>query len=145
MLFILFSIFLIPLFIYIIKYNNKMKEKNESLEYLNKEYIITKKQLFIDKVIYLNLEELDFLELNSLSIRHDFINNEVNIDKLKLLLYMKDDVVIEINNTLNSFKILKGIKKFKANKFEEFIQGNQIFLMDNIKECLEKSLDDIDE
>lgn len=114
-------------------------DKFEKVVGINNELIITKRDLFTIKNIYIDLYEVKDILVNSLSFNST--SEGARINKFKIILLVGDKKLF-INKKNNVLKIIKVIKLLDESLYYKVLDKT-VFVFDPIRYTLEKEMEDI--
>ncbi|WP_156299506.1 hypothetical protein [Streptobacillus canis] len=114
-------------------------DKFEKVVGINNELIITKRDLFTIKNIYIDLYEVKDILVNSLSFNST--SEGARINKFKIILLVGDKKLF-INKKNNVLKIIKAIKLLDESLYYKVLDKT-VFVFDPIRYTLEKEMEDI--
>ena len=126
---------------FVIKLIGKYNDKNEKLEGYTKDFILTKRALFLEKEILIDVSKITMIHIGTLSVvtRGEYSG----ISKLSLNIFMGNNMIYMVKKE-NVFKFFKNIRAYDDNLFERLI-SKTVLVIPPIRMTLEHELDNFDE
>ena len=126
---------------FVIKLIGKYNDKNEKLEGYTKDFILTKRALFLEKEILIDVSKITMIHIGTLSVvtRGEY----PGISKLSLNIFMGNNMIY-IAKKENVFKFLKSIRAYDDNLYERLI-SKTVLVIPPIRMTLERELDNFNE
>ncbi|CAM3130576.1 hypothetical protein [Streptobacillus ratti] len=114
-------------------------DRFEKLVGINNELIITKKDFFTIKNIYVDLFQVNDILVNSLSFNSTIEGPKIN--KFKIILSVENKMIF-INKKNNVLKLIKAIKFLDESLYYKVLDKT-VFAFDPIRLTLEKEMEEI--
>lgn len=117
-------------------YSNK--KRNEAIEYIKNEVLITVEDFFYNKVVFLDIRNINSISILAINVKIQNLNSFI-LNRLSIEVILDNKTKVKIMKKENVLILLKLLEKYNNYIFEQFFI-NKVFKVYGLKTMIKEEL-----